>query len=226
MADEQAPQPAGAGGMRSLGADQFSVAEATGGWRGFTETALPGIAYVTAFVIAGGYRIPVIAAVAVMVVTVGLRLIQRTPVQHALSGAVGVAIGAIIAWRTGDAKNFYVWPFFVYAGCAVGLLVSMAVRWPLAGVVVGLLRGTGSQWRAEPRGMRRAMYATGLIVGVFAIRLALQVPLYLADRTAELGVVKLVTGTPLFVLALWGAWFLVRNVGRPPAQQDPPPATE
>ena len=226
MADDATtPRPAPAG-MRALGGDQFSMAEATGGWRGFAEAALPGIAYVTAFVIAGGYRVPVIAAVAVMVVTVGLRLIQRTPVQHALGGAVGVAIGAFVAWQSGDAKNFYVAPFFLYAGYGLAMIVSMVVRWPVVGLVVGLLRGTGKQWRSEPGGLRRATYATGVIVAVFVIRLATQVPLYLADATAELGVVKLVTGTPLFALALWAAWFLVRNVGRQPAPSDQPPATE
>ena len=32
---------------------------------------------------------------------------QRKPVRHAVNGLFGIAIGAFIAWRTGEARDFY-----------------------------------------------------------------------------------------------------------------------
>lgn len=87
---------------------------------------------------------------------------------------------------------------------------------------MGLVHGTGKQWRTEPGGMRRAQIATGVLALVFALRLLVQVPLYLADQVAALGTAKLVMGLPLFALGLWVMWLVVRNVGRRSVPLGPP----
>ena len=43
-------------------------------------------------------------------------------------------------------------------------------------------------------------------MAVFTLRLAVQVPLYLADAVTALGVARLVMGLPLYALGLWLAW--------------------
>ncbi|MDN4482122.1 DUF3159 domain-containing protein [Demequina lignilytica] len=210
---------------RLLGGDSFSMHEAIGGWRGFIESSAPGIAFVAAYVIVGGFRVPVIAAVAVMAVLVVARVIQRTPPTQALSGAIGVAIGAIWAWRSGDASGYFVPGLWLNAAYLAGILLSMAVGWPVVGIVMGLLRGEGTRWRANPAERRRFQLASAVLAAMFALRLAVQVPLLLADQTAVLGTVKLAMGVPLFALTLWGVWLLARDAGPAPATQDPPPTT-
>jgi len=208
---------------RLLGGESFSFTEAIGGWRGLVETALPGIVYVVAVTFTKDWVVPTIAALATVAVMVAVRLIQRGPVTQSLSGVVGVVIGAVWAWRTNTATGFYGPGLVANAGYLLAMIVSMLVRWPLAGVVMGVVHGTGAQWREAPDQVRRAQVGTAVLAAMFALRLAVQVPLYLADETAALGTVKLVMGTPLFALALWVTWLLVRNVGRRQEPQDPPP---
>jgi len=203
-----------------FGGEAFSFAEAVGGWRGLVESALPGIVYVAVFMFTKTWFAPTIAALGVVAVLVIIRLIQGGKVTQSLSGVVGVGIGAIWAWRTGNATNFYAGGLWIAGAYLTGVLISMAVRWPVAGIVMGLVHGTGTAWRANPVDMRRAQIGSAVVAAMFAIRLAVQLPLYWADETVALGTAKLVLGTPLFALTLWVTWLIVRNVGRKPEPQD------
>ena len=130
------------------------------------------------------------------------------------AAAIGVGIGVIWAWRSGQAEDFYAWGLYVNGAYALGILVAVLVRWAPIGVLVELLRGRGMAWRTDPAmaGLRRRyVIASWLWVGVFAARLAVQVPLYLAGEVAALGVARLVMGLPLFALAAWLTWVLVRE---------------
>ncbi|MCB2413868.1 DUF3159 domain-containing protein [Demequina sp. TTPB684] len=209
-----------AGGASSLLGDDFDWSEAIGGWRGLVESVAPGGVFVTAYLIWGGFRVPVIAAIATVVAMVAVRLIQRTPVTQALGGLLGVAIGAIWAWRAGDATEFFVPSFFYTGGYAVALLASMLLRWPAVGIVVGLLKGWGGRWRLYPRVARRFQAATAFYLGTQLVKLAVQLPLYFAGATAALGVAKLALGLPWFAVALFVMWRMVRNVELPEEPED------
>ncbi len=210
---------------RLLGGETFDLHEAIGGWRGFLESSLPGIVFVAAYIAWGGFRVPVIAAGAVMAVLVIIRLIQRNPVVQAASGAVGVAIGAIWAWRAGDASGYFVPGLWLNAAYLGGILVSMIAGWPVVGIVVGLIRGEGTHWRQDRAERKRYQLASAVLAGMFALRLLVQVPLYLAGAVAALGTAKLAMGLPLFALTLWGVWLLARDAGAARETQDPPPTT-
>ncbi len=102
--------------------------------------------------------------------------------------------------------------------------MSIVVGWPLVGLVVGLLRGEGTAWRADRFARTRATWATWAWVAMFALRLAVQVPLYLGASVAWLGTARLVMGVPLWALTLWVTWLLVRTPGSSPARSRPPAA--
>ncbi len=221
MTDAASTSPA-----TSLLGDDFKWADAIGGWRGLAESVAPGAIFVAAFLVWGGFRIPVIAAVSTVVVMVAVRLIERTPVTQALGGLLGVALGAIWAWRAGDANEYFV-PGFWYTGAyTVAMIVSMVVRWPAVGVAVGLLKGWGSRWRSSPTAMRRFQAATAFYIATQIVKLAIQLPLYFAGATAALGTAKLALGVPWFAVALFVMWRLVRNVKLPEEPGDRPLPTE
>ncbi len=55
------------------------------------------------------------------------------------------------------------------------------------------------------------MIATLLWIGVFGLRLGVELPLYFADLTSALGTMKLILGVPLYATALWITWLLDAN---------------
>lgn len=210
---------------RLLGGQEFSFTDAVGGWRGLLESAAPGIVFVGAFLIWGGWLVPVVASLGTVGVLAIVRAIQRSALTQVFSGVLGVGVGAIWAWRSGDASGYFVPGLWANAAYLVGTLVTMVVRWPAAGIVIGLVHGIGTTWRQDPVAMRLSQWATAVLAGVFAIRLAIELPLYFADKVAELGTAKLALGLPLFALALWVMWLIVRPVGRKPEPRDQPRQT-
>lgn len=215
------PEDGGARGMRALTGETFSALDAVGGVRGVVEAVAPGLLFVVVYLAAGQRLAPaLVAAAGAALVAVVVRLVQRTPVTQAFSGVIGVGIGVVWAWRTGDASDYFAYGLWVNAAYLVGTLVTVLVGWPLVGLVLGLFSAdgplTGGPWRNavawhDDRELRRVYTrATLPWVGMFALRLVVQVPLYLSDDVAWLGTAKLAMGVPLTALVLWLSWVLVR----------------
>ena len=78
-------------------------------------------------------------------------------------------------------------------------------------MIVGQLDGEGNQWREDPVRVRAFVRATWLWAGLFLVRLAVQLPLYLAGAVVALGIARTAMGLPLFGLGLWLTWRLVRR---------------
>jgi Protein of unknown function (DUF3159) len=197
-----------------------SLAEMIGGPLGMAETSLPAVAFVVAYT-ASGSDTNTAAAVAVglaLVLTVA-RLARRESPRHALSGLIGVAFAAFIATRSGKAENFFLPGLLANAAYASALIISLAVRRPLVGIIVATLDGEDERWREDPQRMRAFVRATWMWAGLFLLRLVVQLPLYLAGAVVALGVVRTAMGLPLFGIGIWLTWLLVRRHRIPaPAQ--------
>lgn len=135
-------------GLRALGSDSFSVADAVGGWRGLVESTAPGLVFVVVFVATRELMPAIVGSLAVTLVAVLARLLRRSSVTYALGGVLGVAIGAFWAWRSGEAENYYAWGLITNAAFALAMAVSLAVRYPVVGLVAGSL-GLTRRERAE-----------------------------------------------------------------------------
>ena len=89
------------------------IAEQLGGVRGLIESSLPVLAFVVFNVVLGDAVVGLdkrtalywaIAGSVISAVGIGVfRLIRKQPVRHAVNGLFGIAIGAFLAWRTGQA---------------------------------------------------------------------------------------------------------------------------
>src|ERR687896_533023 len=104
------------------------------------EAAEPGLA-----VVLGGLVGAVVAVV---------RLVRGGRPRAVLFGLLGVAVAALIALYTGRAVDFFLVQIVSNAASALAWAVSIVVRWPLLGLVVGTVLGQRTSWRRDPR--RRA----------------------------------------------------------------------
>ncbi len=186
---------------------------AIGGPLGLAESSVPAALFVAVYTLGGeDTKLAAIVAVAVAVVLTALRLLRGQTPQFALSGLVGIALAGFIVSRTGKAEDFFLPGLLFNLGYAGLYLISIIVRWPLIGVIVALLSQQDSSWRRDRDKVRAYDRASWLWVGLFSLRLAVQLPLYLAGALVALGTARVVMGVPLFVLGLWLTWLLIRDV--------------
>jgi hypothetical protein len=81
-------------------------------------------------------------------------------------------------------------------------------------------------WRKDPELVRRYTLATWFWAGLFAIRLAVKVPLYFSGDVGWLGTAHLVLGIPLWGLVLWLTWAVGRGAHRGRAAAPAPQPAE
>ncbi len=188
--------------------------EAMGGTRGVAESGLPGLAFVTAYTISGqDLEASLWVAIAIAAVLTVVRLVRRETLQYAFAGFIGVAIAAFISSRTGKAEDFFLPGLLLNAAYAAAYAISVWIRWPLIGVIVGPLLGDGMSWRSEPDRVRLYSRACWIWVAAFLTRLAVQLPLYLSGAVVALGVARTAMGIPIFALALWLTYLYLRQGG-------------
>lgn len=189
---------------------ELDLLAAAGGTRGIAESVLPGLLFLVVYTISQDLMPSLISAVVVAAVFLIVRLAQRSPLTQSLAGIVGVALSAFISMKTGKAENFFVVGFYTNAAYIVAMVISIAVRWPVLGLLFGYARNEGVQWRKKPARLRAYRAATWILVAVMAARLAIQIPLYFANNVEVLGAMRLIMGVPLYALALWVAWLISR----------------
>ena len=165
-------------GLHRSGNGNIDVLKSAGGAQGIAESVLPGLVFLVAFTITRELPLALVAALAVAAAFTVIRLVQRKPLTQALAGIVGVGISAWLANSTGKAEDFYVPGFFTNFAYIVAMAISIAVRWPFAGLIFGFIRNEGLDWRKNPARVKAYQIGTWVIIGVLALRLLVQVPLY------------------------------------------------
>ena len=160
----------------------------------------------------------VVAALVVAGLLTVWRLVRRQPLTQAFAGFAGVAIASFIASRTGEARNYFVTGLLTNGAYLLACLVSIAVRWPLVGVVLGPLLGEGMTWRRHRERYVVYQRMTWVFVGLFTIRLAVQGYLYWQDDVLWLGIARFAMGLPLYLGAVGLAYWMIRRA--PPPRAD------
>lgn len=193
--------------------DHKSLLASMGGWQGIVESIVPGFLFVLVFAITKDAKLGIIWATTVSVGFILIRLLRRKPVVQAVSGLLGIALAAWLALRDGGAsRDYFLTGFITNLSYLVPLGISVIIRWPLVGVLMGLILREGTSWRKNKYEVRVFTAATVLWVGLFAGRLIVQYPLYLANNLTALGITRLIMGLPLYAAILWLNWLLVRGV--------------
>jgi hypothetical protein len=204
------------------------LSRALGGRRGMVEAAMPTVTFTFTFVLTKELPLAITLSVAIAVAMLVVRLVQRQTVQYVVNALFGIGVGCFFVWlggrNGGDASQqalAYFVPGLVYnAGYALAMILSIVLRWPVVGLLVGAVSDDPLEWRRDRQIVRLCSHLTWVLVVPCLLRVVVQVPIYLGGRAADdadpyvtaLGVAKVSMGWPLQVAALAAmVWLLARN---------------
>jgi Protein of unknown function (DUF3159) len=208
---------------------RHQLGKALGGRRGMVEAAVPTLTFTVVWLTTRHLSLALAASIAVAVLELAARLVQRQTVKFCVNALVGIGIGWLFvhlaASRGGSADDqalAYFLPGLLYnIGYAVVFGLTCLTGWPLVGFMIGSVTGDPTAWHADRQVVRLCTRLTWLLVLPCAIRALVQGPIWLAGHSgsvsadtavAALGVLKIAMGWPLQLAALAGmSWLLGRN---------------
>ncbi|WP_155375454.1 DUF3159 domain-containing protein [Catellatospora vulcania] len=189
-----------------------SFADLLGGRRAALDATLGPLAFGIAFV-AGDRSIEwgVGAAVAVTAVIGLWRVLRGDKLGAVLLGLLGVVVAALIALYTDRPEAFFLIRIATNAASALAWAVSIVLRWPLLGVVVGGVLGQRGSWRRDPALLRAYSRASWVWVLQYIVRLAVWLPLYWAGQAAALAFSTVALTWPVVAACLAVSWYVMRR---------------
>lgn len=189
-----------------------SLGALLGGRRGAVDATVPPVAFVAAWLTADeSVATGVIATLVCAGLMAGWRLRQGAQLRATLVGLLSVALATLIVLRTGRAADFFLVQLATNAASALAWLVSIAIRWPLLGVVVGAVLGQRTWWRRDPDLLRAYGRASWAWVMQYVIRVAVFTPLWMADQVVALGAARVALTWPLVAACLGVSWWVIRR---------------
>ncbi|MGH8878172.1 MAG: DUF3159 domain-containing protein [Stackebrandtia sp.] len=189
-----------------------SLASLLGGRRGALDATIPPLAFGVAWWLSGeSVGIGVSVAVALSAVIAVWRLKRGDKPRSILVGLAGVCLAGIVALYTGRAEDFFLLRILSNAGSLLAWAISIVVRWPLLGVVVGLVLGQRTRWRRDPVLLRAYGRASWIWVAQYAVRILVFIPLWLLGLTGALAFAQAALTWPLVALCLAVSWWVLRR---------------
>ncbi|WP_215541304.1 DUF3159 domain-containing protein [Amycolatopsis sp. CA-230715] len=180
-----------------------SLASVLGGRKGAVDASLPPVGFVVGWLAAGqSIAWGAWAAIGVAVVVGAIRLARGDRARAVVVSLAAVIAAALIALHTGRAQDFFLIQVLSNVASALLWAASAAIRWPLLGVVVGLLLGQKTRWRKDPALLRAYSIATLVWSCQYVLRVLVYVPLWWTGQLVALGVARTVLTWPLQALTI------------------------
>ncbi|MGH3789030.1 MAG: DUF3159 domain-containing protein [Pseudonocardiaceae bacterium] len=175
-----------------------SLTALLGGRRAALDATAPVLVFVVVWLVSGrslgwGAGAALITGAAVA----ALRWRRGDRPLAALLGLLGISVAVLIALYTGRAADFFLAQLLSNVASALVWTVSVLVRWPLLGVIVGGLLGQRTSWRQDPALLRAYSLASWVWVGQYLIRIAVFTPLWMAGAVVALGAARVALSWPL-----------------------------
>ncbi|MBL7258601.1 DUF3159 domain-containing protein [Paractinoplanes lichenicola] len=189
-----------------------SLAQLLNGRRAAIDATLPTVGFVAGWLVLGQSIIAgAIVAVVVALAISAWRLRKGDKPRAVVIGLLGVCVAALIALYTGNAADFFLIQLFSNAASALAWAVSIVIRWPLLGLVVGGVLGQKTRWRRDPALLRSYGLASWVWVLQYVVRVAVFLPLYAAGQVFALGVMRVALTWPLVAACLAVSWWVIRR---------------
>jgi hypothetical protein len=207
--ERAAEQAAPEAGDEPLPSFSEQLADQLGGVRGLIESGVPVLVFVVVNLV-WALRPAIVVAAASAVVIAVFRLAKKQTVRHAINGLFGIGLGAVIAWKTGSAKNFYLPGILLSLAYGLAMLASVALRVPL-------LADKGSTaWRTDRRMVRTFSWLTVVWALTYLAKTGVQAVIFQhtsdSDPGTALGIARLALGYPPYLLLIAiTVWVVKRN---------------
>lgn len=189
--------------QEATGSREVPLRELLGGRRGAIDASIPPAVFVVTWLVSG--RSIGWAALAAIVSGVGVaiwRLARGRRVTAAVASVAAVSLAAFIAIRTGRAEDFFLIQVLSNIASALAWALSILVRWPLLGVVVGVVLGQKTRWRRDPDLVRAYGIASWVWVGQYLLRVIVFGVLWWSGWVVALGVARVALSWPLVAATL------------------------
>jgi hypothetical protein len=192
-----------------------SLAQVLGGRKGAIDASLPPAAFVLGWLLAGrsiGWGAAV--AIAVSAAVGALRLVRGERARAVVVSLAAVVAAALVALHTGRAEDFFLVQLLSNMASALAWTASILIRWPLLGVVVGLVLGQRARWRRDPALLRAYSRASWVwVLGQYTLRVLVYGALWWSGQVVALGVARTLLSWPLVAatVAISG-WVLYRSL--------------
>ena len=180
-----------------------SLRELLGGRRGAIDASIPPAVFVLAWLVSGRSIGWAAAAAIAAGVAVGIwRLARGRRVTASVASVAAVSLAAFVALQTGRAEDFFLVQLLSNVASALAWALSILIRWPLLGVVVGLVLGQKTKWRRDPGLVRAYGNASWVWVAQYTVRVVVFGLLWWSGWVVALGVARVVLSWPLVAATL------------------------
>jgi uncharacterized protein DUF3159 len=184
-----------------------------GGVSGLIYSSVPVLVFVAASRVVG-LLAAVSAALGTAMLILLWRLVRQESAQPAVSGFIGVAVCALVAYALGESKGYFLLGIWTSLFWASVFALSVLIRRPVVGYFWRWFGGHDDGWRD----VRRAVYAFDVATLtwalVFGARFAVQRLLYDADQTGWLVVARIAMGWPLTAASALVTYLAVKAAQR------------
>jgi hypothetical protein len=222
------------------------LSQSLGGKRGMLETAIPAVAFTAVWLTFKDLQTALIASLALALVALVIRLVQRSTIQYVFNALFAIGIGWIfvrIAASAGGSETEQALAFFLpgilYSlGYSLLLAFSCLVRWPVVGFMLGAAMEDPVGWHGNRQVVQLCSRLTWVLMVPGAVGVLLQGPVWLMGHSGamdpDLAVVVIVVlrmglGWALRIGAFATMiWLLARNAtplepGSAPLRRDAQP---
>lgn len=190
-----------------------SLAQILGGRQGALDASIPPVAFVIGWLATGQSIVWGAGAAVVVAVALGIVRVTRGGKARALVVSLAAVVAAaLIALHTGRAQDFFLLQLMSNVASALLWAASIVIRWPLLGVVVGLLLGQKTRWRRDPALLKAYSRASWVwVFGQYTLRVAVYGLLWWSGQVIALGVARTLLSWPLVALTVAvSGWVLYR----------------
>jgi len=180
-----------------------SLVDLLGGKRGALDATAPPVVFAAGWLISGqSIAWGAAAAVVASALLAVWRMSRGEKVTAVLGGLAAVVVAALVALYTGRAEDFFLIQLLSNTASSLAWALSILIRWPLLGVVVGLLLGQKARWRRDPDLLRAYGRASWVWTAQYALRTVVYGLLWWSGQVVALTAARVVLSWPLLALVV------------------------